>query len=323
MGAFRAGALAAHRDVERVVVGSHDPERARRVAEPLGAGWASVPDVLRADLDAIVVSTVTGEHPAQIAEAVGRGLPVLCEKPISVDLVDTERVVELVADAGVAVQIAFQRRFDPAFRRAREMLSGGELGTVYSLRIAAHDHEPSDERYIPTSGGIFRDLHVHDFDMARWLTRLEATEVYATGSVRAWERFARFDDVDTSATVVSLEGGVPVLVSGSRHDPAGYDFRTEILGSDASIAVGVDGRTPLRSLEPGAEPPASSPYIGFLDRFQEAFRAETDAFVDLALGRGENHCPPVEALEALRIAEACDRSWREHRPVTLTEVSRG
>jgi myo-inositol 2-dehydrogenase / D-chiro-inositol 1-dehydrogenase len=220
----------------------------------------------------------------------------------------------------VELQIAFQRRFDPGFRRARDLVAGGGLGTVYSLRMSAHDHEPSDERYIPTSGGIFRDLHVHDFDMARWLTGLEAVEVYATGSVRAWERFARFDDVDTSAIVVTLAGGVPVLVSGSRHDPAGYDFRAEILGSEASVAVGIDDRTPLLSLEPGVEPPSGRPYVGFLDRFREAFLAETAAFVDLVHGRGPNLCPPAEALEALRVAEACDRSWRERRPVALAEI---
>jgi myo-inositol 2-dehydrogenase / D-chiro-inositol 1-dehydrogenase len=320
MGAFRAAAVSAHPEVESVIVGSHDVERARRVAEPMDGRWGTIEEVLAEELDALVISTVTREHPEQIAAAVARGFPILCEKPISVELGDTERTMRIVDEANVELQIAFQRRFDPGFRRARDLVAGGGLGTVYSLRMSAHDHEPSDERYIPTSGGIFRDLHVHDFDMARWLTGLEAVEVYATGSVRAWERFARFDDVDTSAIVVTLAGGVPVLVSGSRHDPAGYDFRAEILGSEASVAVGMDDRTPLLSLEPGVEPPSGRPYVGFLDRFREAFLAETAAFVDLVHGRGPNLCPPAEALEALRVAEACDRSWRERRPVALAEI---
>ncbi len=320
MGAFRAEALAGHPEVEHLIVGSHDPDRARAVAEPLRAESGTADDVLAAELDALVISTITKEHPAQIVAGAEKGVPILCEKPISVELEDTRRTIQAVEAAGVELQIAFMRRFDAGFVKARELASSGGLGTIYSLRMSAHDHEPADERYIPTSGGIFRDLHVHDFDMARWLTGLEVVDAYATGSVRAWERFARFDDVDTCAIVITLEGGVPVLISGSRHDPIGYDFRAELLGSDDSIAVGIDERTPMRSVQPDVPPPSGRPYVGFLDRFRDAFLAETEAFVDLVLGRGPNHCPPSSALEALKVAEACDRSWREGRRVRIEEV---
>jgi myo-inositol 2-dehydrogenase/D-chiro-inositol 1-dehydrogenase len=323
MGAFRAEALAAHPEVKQVVVGSHDPERARAVAEPLGAESGTIDDVLGAELDALVISTVTREHPDQLIRGAERALPILCEKPISVEVDDTKRTIAAIDAAGIDVQIAFMRRFDAGFRRARELVSDGSLGTLYSLRMCAHDHEPAPERYIPTSGGIFRDLHVHDYDMARWLTGLEVDEVYATGSVRKWERFGQFDDVDMAAMILALEGGVQVVVSGARHDPVGYDFRAELFGSDDSIAVGVDDRTPIRSVQPGVEPPPGKPYFGFLDRFHDAFVAETAAFVDLVQGRGPNHCPPDEALKALLVAEACDRSWREHRAVRIAEIVDG
>ncbi len=321
MGAFRAQALAAHPDVERVVVGSHDPDRARHVADPIGARGATIEEVLAEDLDALVISTVTAEHPEHVAAGAERRLPMLCEKPISIHLADTEATIELVREAGVELQIAFMRRFDPGFRQARELVSSGALGTLYSLRMCAHDHEPAPDRYIPTSGGIFCDLHVHDFDMARWLTGREIKEVFATGSVRALESYGRFDDVDSAAMLLTMDDGLPVVVTGARHNPIGYDFRAELFGSGDSIAVGVDDRTPIRSVQPGAPTAPVNPYRGFLNRFNQAFLDETAAFIDLVRGRAPNHCPPEEALSALRVAVACDRSWRDRRVVGVEEVS--
>jgi myo-inositol 2-dehydrogenase / D-chiro-inositol 1-dehydrogenase len=321
MGAFRARALAEHPEVEQVFVGSHRPERARELAEAIGGRGGTIEQVLNEELDALVISTVTAEHPEHVAAGAERGLPMLCEKPISIDVADTEATIELVRKAGVELQIAFMRRFDAGFRRARDLVAAGTVGTLYSLRMCAHDHEPADERYIATSGGIFVDLHVHDFDMARWLTGREVREVFATGTVRAWEAYGRQGDVDTSAMVLTMDDGLPVVVTGARHDPIGYDFRAEILGSGDSIVVGVDARSPVHSVQPDAPPPPVNPYRGFLDRFRQAFIDETAAFVDLVLGRGPNLCPPEEALSALRVAVACERSWRERRPVELAEAA--
>ena len=320
MGAFRARALSGHPEVEQVIVGSHDRDRALAISHEIGGLPGTIDEVLSEQLDALVISTVTAEHPKHIAAGARRGLAMLCEKPISIDLADTEATVELVRDAGVELQIAFMRRFDPGFRRARELISGGTLGTLYSVRMCAHDHEPADERFIATSGGIFCDLHVHDFDMARWLTGQEVREVYAIGAVRAWDRYGRQGDVDTAAMVLTMEDGLPIVVTGARHDPLGYDFRAEVLGSGDSIVVGVNDRTPVRSVERGGPPPPADPYTGFLDRFREAFAAETDRFIQVALGRATNPCPPEEALRAQRVAVACERAWRERRPVQLEEV---
>jgi myo-inositol 2-dehydrogenase / D-chiro-inositol 1-dehydrogenase len=321
MGAFRARALAEHPEVEEVVVGSHHPERAAELAEAVGGRPVPIEQVLDTQLDALVISTATAEHPEQVAAGAERGLPMLCEKPISINLADTETTVNLVRQAGVELQIAFMRRFDAGFRRAQELIAGGVAGTLYSLRMCAHDHEPAEERYIATSGGIFCDLHVHDFDMARWLTGREVREVFATGTVRKWEAYGRQDDVDTSAIVLTMDDGLPVVITGARHDPVGYDFRAEIFGSGDSVVVGVDGRTPVHSVQPDAPPPPEDPYHGFLDRFNGAFIAETAAFVDLVQGRGPNHCPPEEALSALQVAVACERSWRERRVVGLEEAT--
>jgi len=320
MGAFRAEALARHPAVSRVVVGSRDPQRAAAVAGPLGADGASSEDVLDERLDAVVVSSSTGEHADQVVACAERGFTVLCEKPIALTLGETRRVLDAVERAGTTLQVSFQRRFDPAYAEARRLVEDGSLGTLYCVRMASFDHEPSPERYVPTSGGIFRDLHVHDFDIARWLTGVEVERVYATGAVRKWERFGRHGDVDTAAILLTMADGLPVLVAGTRHDPRGYDFRAELLGSDDSVAVGLDERTPLRSLGETGPRLGDRPYTGFLDRFAAAFAAETEAFLDLVAGRGANPCPGSEALAALGIAVACDRSLAEGRPVALTEV---
>ena len=321
MGAYRAEWLARHSSVERVLVGSRDPARAEAVARAAGGDGGSVEDVLGERLDAVVVSSSTGEHAAQIAAVAELRVPILCEKPIAMTLADTRRALDVAARAGATLQVSFQRRFDPGFAEARRLAADGSLGTLYCLHLTSHDHEPSPERYVPTSGGIFRDLLVHDFDVARWLTGSEVERVYATGAARKWERFARHGDVDTAAVVLIMEEGLPVLVSGTRHDPRGYDFRAELFGSDDSIAVGLDERTPLRSVERTGPEPASDPYRGFLDRFAGAFDAELRAFLELVEGRRANPCPGEEALAALRVAVACDRSLAERRPVDLAEVA--
>jgi myo-inositol 2-dehydrogenase / D-chiro-inositol 1-dehydrogenase len=308
MGGFRAEQL--RRRGHDVLVASREAERGRPLEE-----------VLEEELDAAVVSSETSRHPADIAAVTARGLPMLSEKPIALTLRETQETLDQVDSAGGTLQVSFQRRFDPGFRAAREAVVEGAVGTLYLVRLNSHDHEPSPERYIPTSGGIFKDLHVHDFDIARWLTGCEVEEVHAVGAVRKWERFGRYGDVDTAAVLLTMEGGLPVLLSGTRHDPHGYDFRAELFGSDDSLAVGLGPRTPIRSVEDGGPALPDNPYRGFLDRFSAAFEAEIDAWLHVVAGDDQNPCPGEEALEALRVAVACDRSRAEKRPVRVEEVT--
>jgi myo-inositol 2-dehydrogenase / D-chiro-inositol 1-dehydrogenase len=304
IGAYRAEWLRAHPAVEEVLVGS------------IRAG--TVDAALDARPDAVVISSATPDHPAQIRACAERGLPMLCEKPIAPTLLETRAALET---GGGQLQVSFQRRFDPGFAEARRLVADGSLGTLYCVRICSYDHEPSPEHFIPGSGGIFRDLHVHDFDVARWLTGGEVEVVYAVGAVRRWQRFARHGDVDTAAIVLTMADGLPVVITGSRHDPRGHDFRLEVLASDDSIAVGLGGRTPLRALGEGAPALGSHPYEGFLERFASAFDAELRAWLEFVRGERDNPCPGIEALHAQRVAVACDRSRAEGRPVELAEVS--
>jgi len=304
IGAYRADWLRAHPDVEEVLVGS------------IRAG--TVESVLEARPDAVVISSATPDHPAQISACAARELPMLCEKPIALTLRKTRDALDAGGDL---LQVSFQRRFDPGFAEARRLVVEGALGTLYCVRLNAYDHEPSPEHFIAGSGGIFRDLHIHDFDVARWLTGLEVERVYAVGAVRRWERFAQHGDADTSAVLLTMADGLPVAITGSRHDPRGYDFRLELLASDDSIAVGLDERTPLKSVEAQAPTLGTRPYEGFLDRFAAAFDAELRAWLEFVRGERGNPCPGAEALRALRVAVACDRSRAQGRVVALSEVS--
>ena len=320
IGALHAGMLAGHPEVDELAVGDVDAERAEALALELGGVHGGILEVLDCGLDAVVIAASTSAHADLILAAADRGIPAFCEKPVAIGYDETLEVVERIESSGAVLQMGFQRRFDAGYVEARRLIEEGSLGTLYSVRLATHDPEPPHEGYIPTSGGIFRDLHIHDFDVLRWLTGGEAEEVYATGSVRKFEVFGKYEDVDTSAALIKMVDGVVAVLTGGRQDPLGYDVRTEVFGSEDSVAVGLNGRTPLRSVEPGVRSSGEKPYANFQLRFEEAYRAELEHFLRLVRGEAENPCTARDALEALRIAVAADLSLAERRPVLLSEV---
>jgi len=317
---MHAGGLAGDSRVEEILVGDADPQRAERVAAEVGGEAGSIEDILDTRPDAVVIAASTPAHAPLILACVEAGIPAFCEKPIALGLDETVEVVEAVESSGAMLQIGFQRRFDAGYAEARRLVESGALGTVYSVRLATHDPEPPPEEYVAASGGIFRDLHIHDFDVLRWLTGKEVDEVYAAGGVLGFDFFARHGDVDTSAALITMQDGTIAVLTGGRHDPLGYDVRAEIFGSKDSVAVGVDARTPLRSVEPGVPPPEKPAYPDFQERFPDAYRAEMKHFLSLARGEADNPCTARDALEALKIAIAADLSLAEHRPVAVSEV---
>ncbi len=320
IGELHARTLADQPDVDTVIIGDALLERAAAVAEEIGGQHGPIEKVISSGLDAVVIAATTAAHPELIIACIDAGIPTFCEKPIALGYEETAAIVEWVESSGAVLQIGFQRRFDTGYREAKRLIDDGSLGTLYSMRMATHDPDPPPEGYISQSGGIFRDLHIHDFDVLRWLTGSEAEEVFAQGSVRGFEVFEKYGDVDTSATMIKMTDGVVAVVTGGRHNPLGYDVRTEILGSGDSISVGLDPRTPLRSVEPGVSPPEGPPYPNFQIRFEQAYRDELAHFLDLVCGRAENPCTPRDSLEALRIAMAAEVSVAERRPVPLKEV---
>lgn len=308
-------------EVTSVVIADIAPDRARTAATELGVDFAPGIDELFATApDGLVVTTATDAHPELIIRAVDAGIPVFCEKPVAADIAGTLAVIERTQDSGVAVQIGFQRRFDDGYAAARAALSAGTLGRVHTIRATTLDPAPPPAEYIPRSGGLFRDCSVHDFDIIRWVTGREVAEVYALGTNRGAAFFAEAGDVDTAAAVLTLDDDTIALVSATRYNGAGYDVRMELLGANDSIAVGLSERTPLASAEPGVARPAGPAYPNFMDRFRAAYERELATFVDVIAGRCPSPCTPADALAAFHVAEACELSRREHRPVALAEV---
>jgi myo-inositol 2-dehydrogenase / D-chiro-inositol 1-dehydrogenase len=321
IGGFHAQTLTDLPVVDSLVITDAVPALTAEVADRLGVEAADSPEaLLAAGVDGVVVAAATDAHPTLILATVDAGLPVFCEKPVAKTMDEGLEVRRRVEASGVPVQIGYQRRFDAGFSAARAAVASGELGWLHTVRSTTLDPAPPPAAYVAVSGGIFRDCSVHDFDSIRWVTGREVVEVYAAGGNRGDEVFAEAGDVDTSAAVLTLDDGTLVLVSNSRYNPRGHDVRMELHGSKDCIAVGLDDRLPLRSVEPGVGFPSGEPYQFFMDRFLPAYRAELEAFCEVVAGRRPSPCTVADALEAGWIAEACTLSLKEHRPVRMAEV---
>lgn len=322
IGALHAENLARDGAVREVLVADADAARARAVAADLGVrALEGVEDLFEAGLDGLVVAAPTDAHAGLVLRAVAAGIPVFCEKPVAPDIAGTLAVLSRVAGSGVPVQVGFQRRFDAGYAAAREAVRAGRLGSVHSVVAATLDPAPPPAAYVAISGGIFRDCSVHDFDIVRWVTGREVVSVYAAGANHGADYIREAGDVDAVAALLILDDGCFAHVTASRYNAAGYDVRMEVRGSADSLSIGLDHRTPLRPAEPGAPVPAGPPHPGFLDRFRAAYAAELAAFVDLAGGMGASPCTVSDALAAFHIADACDRSRREGRPVAIDELT--
>ncbi|MFN8621615.1 MAG: Gfo/Idh/MocA family oxidoreductase [Chloroflexota bacterium] len=319
IGMLHARLLAGLPDVE-LLIADVDPERARAAAAQTGGTALPTVEAAVAATDALAIAASTDTHADLVRLGLARGIPIFCEKPLARDLAGSIALAKEIEAAGAIVQLGFQRRFDAGYVEARRMVTSGELGTVYTVRLAGHDPAPPHEAYIPASGGLFRDFSVHDFDIIRWLLGAEVEEVYAVGGVRGFPMFATYGDVDNAVATMRMSDGVLVAMTASRHDPRGYDVRAELFGSKDSIAVGMDAKMPLRSVEPGVPAPAEAGWAGFIERFTPAYAAELRVFADVAAGRIPSPCTARDGVESLRIAEAATRSMAEHRPVALAEI---
>ncbi|MBB6344983.1 Gfo/Idh/MocA family protein [Nonomuraea muscovyensis] len=300
IGAFHAATLAAHPLVDELIVA--DPVRTSPHGRP-GDPF---------DADAVVIATPTSTHAELLIEACRRGVPAFCEKPAAVGVKETLEV--LAADRDGRVRIGFQRRFDAGYVSAAAALRAGELGELHRVHVITADPAPPPAAYIPLSGGIYRDCHIHDFDILRWVTGREVDWVYAAGANRGAAFFREAGDVDNSAALLGLDDGTLVTLQGSRYNGAGYDVRMELAGTRGTQVVGLGPRAPMRSTE-GLQPPGE-PWPDFVTRFRQAYVDEIDGFL-----RGDPRlCSVEEALAALHVAEAAELSRREGRPVQVAEV---
>jgi myo-inositol 2-dehydrogenase/D-chiro-inositol 1-dehydrogenase len=304
-----------------VVVADLDPAEAEHGREIGRAGRATT-DALDAindpAVEAVVIVTPTSTHATLIEAALRAGKAIWSEKPIALDLAETERVVALWRETGLPVQLGFMRRFDPGYVRAKELIESGELGRVEQFRAYSRDTYLPPAKFIRDSGGSFLDMSVHDFDLARFLVG-EVEEVSAWGSNVIDQRFEEGGDVDTAVTMLRFRNGALGVVEMSRRSAWGYDIRTEVAGALGKVVVEAAHKTPLTwSRRFGFE---GDHYENFPDRFEVAYRLEFEAFFRTLAEGGTPTPGPEDALETLRLALAAKRSWREGRPVRVAEVT--
>ena len=314
MGAIRAEDLLG--DGAEVTIFNRRDLAAEELAKKLGCDSGKYSEIYSQTFDGYVVATATNAHVEILTSLLPLGKPILCEKPISLTVEETDEVIDKSEKFGTQIQVGFQRRFDPPISKAAKMVSNGDVGTLYTMHMYAHDHQPSTLEFLEGSGSIYRDLHVHDFDLIRWITQSEIAKVYATQAVREHQQYAKYGDADVSLISLTTVSGVQVAITGTRHDPVGHDVRLEIFGSKDSLAVGLNQKTPIHDIE-GEINFAPVRYKGFIERFREAFAKESQAFHKLTKGEISNPCPPKSAREALRVAIACEESIRTGQPVSL------
>jgi myo-inositol 2-dehydrogenase / D-chiro-inositol 1-dehydrogenase len=321
MGSFHAATLRGLAAVDELILADLDSDRAEAVATMLGARFVPGPEELFATRpDAIVIATTTASHGDLLRRSAELAIPAFCEKPVCLDSASCTRLVKDLSSRGAQVQVGFQRRFDSGFLTARRSVESGELGQLYNIRMISFDAEPPSLGYLATSGGIFHDLQIHDFDQVRWLTGQDVREVYAAGVNAGNKTLTRYHDFDGVVTVLTLSDDTLVTLVGGRHNPAGYDVRMELAGSKGAISAGQNGRGPGKAAD-GSGQAAAERYADCLDRFRSAYVAEIEAFMGMIEGRVANPCPLDAARDALLIADAAQRSARERRPVAVAEIS--
>ena len=314
MGAIRAEDLLA--DGAEVAIFNRRDFAAEELAKKLGCESGKYSEIYQQTFDGYVVATATNAHIEILDSLLPLGKPILCEKPISLTVEETDEVISKAEKHGTQIQVGFQRRFDPPISKAAKMVSTGDVGTLYTMHMYAHDHQPSTLEFLEGSGSIYRDLHVHDFDLIRWITQSEISKVYATQAVREHQQYAKYGDADVSLISLTTSSGVQVAITGTRHDPVGHDVRMEIFGSKDSLSIGLNQKTPIHDIE-GEMNFEPVRYKGFIERFREAFAKESQAFHQLTKGEISNPCPPNSAREALRIAISCEESIRTGQSVSL------
>lgn len=273
----------------------------------------------RPDIDAVVICSSTDTHTRIIQDAAAAGKDVFCEKPIDTDLGRIDRALEAVRRAGILLQVGFNRRFDANFRRVRQAVKQGEIGTPHQLHIVSRDPAPPPIEYVRKSGGLFMDMTIHDFDMARFLIDAEVMEVYACGAVRVDPAIGEAGDLDTAVVILKFANGVVGMIENCRQAVYGYDQRVEVFGAGGSIRI--DNNYPNTALLSGKDRVHRDlPLHFFMDRYTESYLEELRAFLAAVRADGPSPVSGEAGRAPVVMALAARRSWEQNRPVRLEEI---
>jgi len=272
------------------------------------------------DIEAVVICSSTDTHAQMIEEAAATGKHIFCEKPIDFDLARIDRALAAVEGAGVKLQIGFNRRFDPSFRRVRELVAAGKIGQPHILHIISRDPAPPPIEYVKVSGGIFLDMTIHDFDMARYLIGNEVEEVYAAGGVMVDQEIGRAGDIDTTVITLRFENGVIGTIDNSRQAIYGYDQRVEVFGTGGCVSA--DNNYPNTAVVSNAQSVHRDlPLNFFMERYIASYIAEMETFIACVQ---QDRTPPVTGIDGripVIMGYAARKSYEENRPVRLDEIA--
>ena len=270
-------------------------------------------------IHAVLICSSTDTHAGLIAAAARAGKHIFCEKPIASKLAEIDSALEAVDKAGVKLQIGFNRRFDSNFARVRRAVAEGEIGRPSLMHIISRDPGPPPLAYIRVSGGIFVDMTIHDFDMARFVIGDEVEEVYVAGAVHVDPEIGKAGDLDTALIVLRFRNGVIGTIDNSRRAAYGYDQRIEILGSEGKIET--DNCYPnAATVSTGKAVSRDLPLNFFMERYRESFAAELQAFVAAVRDDRPTPVTGIDGRIPIQMALAARKSYEEHRPVRLEEV---
>lgn len=271
-------------------------------------------------IDAVAICSSTDTHAKFMIEAAQAGKHIFCEKPVDHSLEKIDSALAAVKKAGVKCQIGFNRRFDPNFKKVRQMVADGKVGDVQILRITSRDPAAPPVEYVKVSGGMFLDMTIHDFDMARYLSGSEVVEVYAAGGVMVDPAIGKAGDIDTAVITLRFANGAIGTIDNCRKAVYGYDQRVEVFGSKGMVAVA--NNTANSSIYSNADGVVSEkPLYFFLERYMDSFISEMSDFIEAIR---QDKPTPVTALDGRKpvvIAMAAKKSLLENRPVKLTEIN--
>jgi myo-inositol 2-dehydrogenase/D-chiro-inositol 1-dehydrogenase len=324
-GAGRIGSIHANNDARHTqtrMVALHDPFQANadRLAAELGCGLMDPKAIFASDnIDAVLICSATDTHAELIETAIAAGKHVFCEKPIDLSLQRVRQCIQRVSQSSCKIMIGFNRRFDPQFQALQQQVEAGGIGAVELLSIISKDPAPPPLEYIKVSGGLFRDMTIHDFDMARFLLSEEVVSVSAQASCQVDAAIGEAGDVDTAVITMTSVSGKLAQISNSRRASFGYDQRIEVHGSEGMlVAQNVNENTVLAYNQTGVS--SARPVHFFLERYEAAYRAELDSFVRCLMGETIKLPTLDDGLQALMLAEAALLSLQQRRNVKLSEL---
>lgn len=268
------------------------------------------------EIDAVLICSSTDTHAQISIEAAQAGKHIFCEKPVDLNVEKVKAVLDAVKKNNVKFQVGFNRRFDRNFKRIKELIDANEIGELHIVKITSRDPEPPNLDYVKVSGGIFLDMSIHDFDMARYLTGSEVKEIYVAAQCRIDPKIAELGDVDTAVMTLTMEDGTICVIDNSRKAVYGYDQRVEILGSKGQAQVENDTPSNIKwSTAKGVF--TDKPKYFFLERYMDSFTDEIKDFVDAIINDTETPVRGIDGLKPIEIGLAAKKSLLEGRPIKL------